>query len=170
MSENQLENQPKTMIEIHPPNYDDQYKLLVTDCKAIITEAIFNSRWALVEGYHQLGERIVNDTLYRRSEKNKAGAILSDLIKDIGVSQATLYRAIAFYNKYPSLEDVPEGKNISWNKIITKYLTDSKEIPEERSAADRVIHAAQNYLDITATLPNLDERRQACTDLLATFE
>ena len=34
------------------------YENLVEECKAIITEAVFTSRWALVEGYWKLGERV----------------------------------------------------------------------------------------------------------------
>ena len=101
------------------------YEDLVEDCKDIITEAIFTSRWALVEGYHQLGERIVTENNLDRKEiygKN----ILSRVAKSIGMSERTLYRAIQFYEKYPELDTVPEGKNISWHKLITKYLPESK--------------------------------------------
>lgn len=98
------------------------YTALVDDCRAIITEAVFNSRWALVEGYHALGERIVTDTEYKKWEQGKAGGVLQDLAKDLRVALRTVYYAIKFYELYPRLDKVPEGKNISWNKIITKYL------------------------------------------------
>ena len=35
----------------------DWYSSLIDDCKAIITEGVFTSRWALVEMYWNLGER-----------------------------------------------------------------------------------------------------------------
>ena len=38
------------------------YQSLIEDSKAIITEALFTSRWALVEGYHALGKRIRKET------------------------------------------------------------------------------------------------------------
>ena len=109
-------------------NREEWYELLVDDCKAIITEAVFTSRWALVEGYHLLGERIATDSDYIKWEQNKAGAVLQDLAKDLNISGRTLYYALQFYEKYPSLDIVPEGKNISWNKIITKYLPALKPI------------------------------------------
>ena len=87
------------------------YEALVEDCKDIITEAIFTSRWALVEGYHQLGERIVTENNLDRKEiygKN----ILTRVAKSIGIPERTLYYAIQFYEKYPKLDTVPEGKNI----------------------------------------------------------
>ena len=100
------------------------YDLLIEDCKAIITditEAIFNSRWALVEGYHQLGERIVTENNLDR-ESTYGKKIFQGLGKSLRLSKSTLYYAVQFYEKYPDLSLVPEGKNISWNKIITKYL------------------------------------------------
>ena len=35
------------------------------------------------------------------------------------------------YDKYPQLDKIPEGKNITWNKLITKYLPEpeKKQIP-----------------------------------------
>ncbi len=103
--------------------YDDRdwYDVLVEDCKAIITEAVFISRWAKVEGYHHLGERIVTDENYQRFAKGNKSSV-QDLARKLGVSDRTLYYAMQFYDKYPRLDTLPDGKNISWNKIITKYL------------------------------------------------
>lgn len=39
----------------------DWYEILIKDCKIIISKAIFTSRWALVEGYWNLGKRLRND-------------------------------------------------------------------------------------------------------------
>jgi len=93
------------------------YSQLVEDCKDIITEAVFTSRWALVEGYHQLGERIRLD-----ADKKSITELLQGLAVDIKQSERTLWYAVQFYDKYPQLDNVPEGKNISWNKLLTKYL------------------------------------------------
>ena len=101
------------------------YQNLVDDCKTIITEAIFNSRWALVEGYHQLGMRIRNDLHFVEYAKGNKTAV-QDLARNIKISERTIYYAMAFYDKYPSLDKVPEGKNISWNKLITNYLPEKK--------------------------------------------
>ena len=68
------------------------YEDLIEDCKNIITEAIFTSRWALVEGYHQLGERIVTDENYQKAAKGNLSS-LSDLSKNIGIGERNLYRA-----------------------------------------------------------------------------
>lgn len=99
------------------------YTQLVEDCKDIITEAVFISRWTLVEGYHQLGERIATDINYQEYAKGNKASV-QGLAQNLNISERTLYYAIQFYTKYPQLDTIPEGKNISWNKIITKYLPD----------------------------------------------
>lgn len=109
------------IVIVTDPTKEEWYLALVEECKAIITEAVFNSRWALVEGYHQLGERIVMDENYQKAAKGNLSS-WQGLAKNIGISDRTIRYAIQFYEKYPRLDTVPEGKNITWNKIITKYL------------------------------------------------
>lgn len=104
----------------------DWYESLVDDCKAIITEAVFTSRWALVEGYHALGERIRQD-----SEKQQITALLQRVAVDIKQSERTLWYAVQFYDKYHDLQTVPEGKNISWHKLVNKYLPLSEVVQAE---------------------------------------
>ena len=103
------------------------YSALVEDCKGIISEAVFISRWALVEGYHNLGKRILEE--HDNFERNKiyGEKIVQDLAYSLNMSSRILWYAIQFVQKYPDLSEVPEGKNITWNKIITKYLTTKKE-------------------------------------------
>jgi hypothetical protein len=60
------------------------------------------SRWALVEGYHALGERIVTDPQYVKYEQNTLRSnLLSALTKDSNISVRAVYYAIQFYEKYP---------------------------------------------------------------------
>ena len=103
---------------------EEWYESLVEECKAIITEAVFTSRWALVEGYWELGKRIRQD-----SEKRPITKLLQDLGVSIGKSQQTLWYAVQCYDKFPNLDKIPEGKNISWNKLITLYLPEPKKLP-----------------------------------------
>lgn len=104
---------------------NEWYEQLVEECKAIITEAVFTSRWALVEGYWNLGKRL-------REDKNFNTKLLQGLAVDIGVSERTAWYALQTYDKYPELDKIPDGKNITWNKLITQYLPEpqrAKEIP-----------------------------------------
>ncbi len=100
------------------------YSTLVDECKAIITEATFTSRWALVEGYWLLGKRIEEEV---RSRPTNVIQLLQDLAKSISISYRTGYYAHKFYIKFPDINLLPEGKNTSWNKVITKYLPDPRE-------------------------------------------
>lgn len=113
----------------------DWYTSLVDDCAAIITEAVHNSRWELIVGYHALGRRIVTDNDYQR-HANGNGKLCKTLAEDIGQSERTLYYAIQFYNKFPDPDEWPFDKNISWTKI-TKLLPDGHHT-EARSFNQRV--------------------------------
>ena len=62
----------------------DWYGNLVDDCKAIITEGTFNSRWALVEMYWHLGERINTDNDMTR-ELIYGKKIVSDLSQSLSI-------------------------------------------------------------------------------------
>lgn len=105
----------------------DWYQGLIEDCKAIITETIFTSRWALVEGYHNLGERILEDEPKMKQGGSNLSETLQQVAKFLQCSERTLYYSVQFVKKYPILDKVPEGKNITWKKIITKYLPAPKE-------------------------------------------
>ncbi len=63
--------------------------------------------------------------------------IIETAAEDIGMSASHLWKCVQFYKKFPQNEfddvenELPEGKNISWYKIYTKYLPESKS-DEER--------------------------------------
>lgn len=101
---------------------DENYLALVEDIKTTITEAVYQSRWALVKGYWNIGKLIRE--YFTDSQLTKR---LQALAVDVEMSERILWYALQFYDKYPDLSKVPEGKNITWNKIITKYLPESKE-------------------------------------------
>jgi len=101
------------------------YNILVNDCKAIVTERLYRSRQEIIEGWHEVGARIATDKNYQKFAKGN-GDRRKQLAADIGASVKTLYYAIQFYEKFPDvsalLETTPEGKNISWHKIVKNYL------------------------------------------------
>jgi len=69
--------------------------IVKNDCKSIITEAIFTSRWALVEGYHNLGERIDTDIRFQKYAKGNYSS-LQGLARNLEISGRTLYYSIEF--------------------------------------------------------------------------
>jgi hypothetical protein len=96
---------------------DDWYISLLDDVKSTLTEAVFTSRMVLIEGYHLVGERL------RMSEEYMP---ITELVQmcadDMGVSTRKLWYAVQFYDAFPDINKLPEGKNITWSKIKTKYL------------------------------------------------
>ena len=98
------------------------YRELIDECKGIMTEGVFHSRYILIETYHKVGE-----LLRSHDDRVKITDLLTASAVDMGVSERKLWYAVKFYDKYPDLDRLPEGKNISWNKIKTKYLTEAGE-------------------------------------------
>src|SRR3990167_3456078 len=111
----------------------DWYNALVDDCKAIITERLYRSRQEIIECWHEVGERITTDVYYQKYAKGNVER-QRKLAEDIGKSLQSLYFAIQFYSKFPvlsnALETFKEGKNISWFKIVNKYLP---ELPKDET-------------------------------------
>jgi len=103
------------------------YKDLIEECGAIITEAEFISRWSLVEGYHQLGKRLLeeNENFERANIYGKE--IASCVSQSLHKSKRTVERSIQFARKYPDLNLLPEGKDTSWYKIVNKYLPEPRQ-------------------------------------------
>lgn len=104
---------------------NEWYEALVEECKAIITEAVFTSRWALVEGYWTLGKTLREEENIKWHAKGSE-SFLQDLADNLNISIRTLHYALQAYDKFPELSKIPEGKAISWNKLITQYLPEPK--------------------------------------------
>jgi len=103
------------------------YSSLIEDLTDLITEKTFTSRWELIDCYHQVGTRILQENDNFERAKIYGENILQGLAKSIGRSQRTLAYAVKFAKMYPDLNLLPEAKNTSWNHIINKYLTDGTE-------------------------------------------
>jgi hypothetical protein len=104
-----------------PYSSSDWYQAIVTEAKSIITEGVFSSRWFLIEAYWQLGKLLREDSNIREHAKGNQ-KFLQDLAKNIGISERTLYYTLQVFDKYPEIDTLPEGKNLTWAKLITKYL------------------------------------------------
>jgi len=111
------------------------FSVLVDDCRAIIVEGEFTSRFALVDCYHQLGKRILEENKNFERAKIYGKDVVSKVAVSIGKSERTVWYALQFAKKYPELDKVPEGKSVSWRAIVNKYLPDS-----ERNKNDKEYH------------------------------
>lgn len=113
----------KTKTDTRPAILGQWYLDLVDDCKAILVETEFTARWALVEGYHTLGLRILDENNQFEREKIYGQQIVQRIANSLEKRPRTIYYAIQFAKDYPDLNKLPEGKNTSWFQIISKYLT-----------------------------------------------
>jgi len=122
----------------------DEWNYLVEDCKAIIIQRIKNSRMEVILAYAEIGNRIVEDSLYNKFGKGNQKFLFS-LCKEIGISGSSGYFALQFYERfikkymldpgdvynalYTSMQEnfLEEGDNISWYKICNKYLPEPEE-------------------------------------------
>ncbi len=131
------------------------YTSLIDELQDIITETSFTSRWTLVEGYHQVGKRILqeNDNFERAKIYNEK--ILQRIAESLGKSQRTLYYAVQFAKTFPDLNLLPEGKNLSWRHVINKYLTDGTEKKVVKKAdLYRMIKEIKELLDKELAINN----------------
>ncbi len=114
------------------------YETLIEDCKDLITEVEFTSRWTLVEGYHSLGSRIISENENFERAKIYGQDIVQRIAISLNKKPRTIYYAVQFARQYPELSFLPEGKNTSWHHIINKYLTDGKEKPVKLSPTEMI--------------------------------
>ena len=104
----------------------DFYKALIEECDAIITEAGEASRWSLVEGYHQLGSRILEDNNNFEREKIYGQEITKRISLSLGKSIRTIEKAVQFAKEFKKPEEVPGGKAITWGKVCNVVLVGKK--------------------------------------------
>lgn len=108
---------------------DTEFLQLVNEIKQILVEHEFMSRWTLIEGYHAAGELISHNKQYD----------VSSIAKSLGKSTRTIQRCVQFYDKYPDLNKLPEGKNTSWRMIVNKYLPEPKKNDDEPCMHEHII-------------------------------
>ena len=113
--------------------HEDWYIQLLDDCQTILTEAEFTSRWALLEGYHQLGQRILQDHQQFERQRIYGHEIVQHVARSLKKSPRTIAYALAFAKKFPELDKLPGGKAVSWHRICHELLPEKP----DRLAASR---------------------------------
>jgi len=107
------------------------------ELRALFVEAEFSARWTLLEAYHQAGGMILDLENNPENTLRKEELVLA-LSQKTGKSERTLWYAVKFRELFPDLQALPEGKNTSWNKVVTKYLTTPKD-KEECAEHDLIV-------------------------------
>lgn len=107
------------------------YEQLVEECKAILIEGEFTARWEVVETYHKVGVRVLEENSNFEREKIYGKKIVQRVAESLGKSERTLDYAIQFATMYPSLHNLPFGKAVSWHRICNELLPESSTITKE---------------------------------------
>jgi N6-adenosine-specific RNA methylase IME4 len=81
----------------------------------------------LIEAYHNLGKRILEENNNFEREKIYGKKIVQRVAVSLGKSERSIFQAIQFVEKFPKLDTLPDGKNISWHKICNNLLPAPKE-------------------------------------------
>jgi len=117
---------------------NDWFSELVGECKAILTEFGFISNLNRVRMYHELGKRILEDNSNFERSKIYGQHITQEVSKELGVGERTIQYAIAFAQKYPSIEwdsaelgGLPHGKAITWTKVVRELLPEGEKKSKE---------------------------------------
>jgi len=103
------------------------YNQLIEDLRDLLVETEFTSRWTLIEGYHSLGSRIIQEKERFERSGLQNDQIVQRVANSLQRKPRTIYYAIQFAKTYPDLNLLPEGKDCSWHKVVNKYLTDGTE-------------------------------------------
>lgn len=99
----------------------EEYRIFIDELKASITEGVWASRFELIKCYHEIGQMITSQRY----------ATIQQISKDSTIPERTLQQCVQFYKKYPNIEKLPMGKNISWHKIVNQLLPEHKDKPIE---------------------------------------
>ena len=84
------------MLQLVKYKQTEEYEALIEDLKSILVEGVWASRWRLIETYHQLGTRILEDDDFQKHAKGNESSFLPHVAGIIDISERTLYRAIQF--------------------------------------------------------------------------
>jgi len=112
---------------------EEWYQQLLEEIKATAIETITISKEAILQGKWTIG-KIIEDAVKDFNRSNIYGSkINSILATDLHWSEREIGRCRQFYKKFSAenweevIMKLPEGKNLSWHKVVSEYLPDGKE-------------------------------------------
>jgi hypothetical protein len=114
----------KGVVEVFPEAVEvmptEDYALLIDDLKDILTEHIVSVKETVIKMKWEIGERLLE------AGEKVVRPLLKKIAEEVSVGERELYRCLAFREKFPTLKELwsrlPEGKNISWHKLVHNYI------------------------------------------------
>ena len=72
----------------------------------MFVETVFDHRWTLLVGYHEIGRVILENNLS-----------IEEVASACSQRPKTVHYCVELYKAYPDLNSLPEGKNISFYQV-----------------------------------------------------
>lgn len=116
------------------------FQALIEECRDIIVERRYRIATELLEMKWQIGDRILEDTEKFEKLGISGGKVCHIVSQALSCSKREIERCVQFRKKYPNLDKLPEGKNITWHKIVNIYLPEkSNNNPEEEECQHKIV-------------------------------
>ncbi len=132
---------------------EKEFGIIVEDLKGVITEGVFHARWTLIETYHAVGEILV------KREKECPKDYIKKLSFELKQKERLLYQCAQFYRKFPDIQKLPQGKNISWHKIANDLLPEHKEKKKTKGEkSEKIEDRLKNFFQVKS-IPAKDRPR-----------
>lgn len=95
------------------------YENFIEECVSSWQEKNWTLAWGVIERNHSIGE-----TIRRYSEQQNASVThLVQLAADkIQCSETLIWQCLDFFDKFPDMNALPEGKAMNWTKIRNELL------------------------------------------------
>ncbi len=110
------------------------FKALIEECKDTIIERRYRIAAELLDMKWQIGDRILEDVDKFERLGISGGKMCHAVSLALNCSKREIYRCIQFRKKYPNLNDLPGGKEITWHDIVNIYLSDKPKDPDDPDA------------------------------------
>ena len=89
---------------------------ILEDMKDCLVEHEFASRMDKINGYHQIG------TLIIEHKPQYGEGFVKQVAGYLNKSERTIQYCVKLVELYENLDTLPEGKDISWSKLVKKYM------------------------------------------------
>lgn len=103
-----------------PLQSEGWFQEMVEELKNLLTEGEFSARYTIIQIYHTTGRTIAE-------HEGRAKNLVEETAKALGKSARLIYQCRQFFGKFPDLDDLPDGKAISWRHIANNLLPEHKE-------------------------------------------
>ena len=137
----------------------------IEDLKAINIEYTYLERQSRIKKYWEIGQAIRAQVPLFEQEKLFGRNIIKLVAKSINLSPRLMYDVMKFVDMYDTFEEVenlPEGKNLTWTKIVENYLRENKgSRPRKKKEPDWHIcpQCGKSFVDIDEHVHSEDDER-----------